>query len=54
MLKLSSLELLAPEGVLIAESATRNILPDLVGNFVKVDRRIYGDTSLELYVLGEQ
>ncbi len=54
MLKLSSLELLALEGVFIAESATRNILPDLVGNFVKVDRRIYGDTSLELYVLGEQ
>jgi len=53
MLKLSTLELLVPEGLFIAESATRNILPDHVGNFVKADRRIYGDTSLELYVLGE-
>lgn len=51
---LSSLELLEPEGLLIAESAARAILPERTGSLVKSDRRGYGDTALELYVLGEE
>jgi 16S rRNA (guanine966-N2)-methyltransferase len=52
--KLSSLGLLAPEGLFIAESASRNILPERMENLVKIDRRVYGDTVLELYILGEK
>lgn len=50
--KLSSLGLLAPEGLFVAESASRNVLPERMGCLVKIDRRVYGDTALELYVLG--
>jgi 16S rRNA (guanine966-N2)-methyltransferase len=52
--KLSSLGLLAPEGLFIAESASRNVLPERMGYLVKTDRRVYGDTALELYILGEK
>lgn len=51
---LSTLDLLVPGGVLIAESATRCILPDQIMNFIKSDRRVYGDTALEMYILGEK
>jgi 16S rRNA (guanine(966)-N(2))-methyltransferase RsmD len=51
---LSSLGLLEPEGLFVAESAARSILPERTGSLVKSDRRVYGDTALELYVLGEE
>jgi len=51
--KISSTGLLAPEGLFIAESAARTILPDRMENLVKIDRRVYGDTALEMYILGE-
>jgi 16S rRNA G966 N2-methylase RsmD len=48
---LCSLSLLAPGGVLVAEGAARNTLPDRLGPLVKYERRVYGDTALELYLL---
>jgi 16S rRNA (guanine966-N2)-methyltransferase len=48
---LCSLSLLADEGLFIAESSTRNVLPDHLGNLAKDDRRVYGDTALEFYIL---
>ncbi len=52
--ELSSRELLEPEGVVIAESSTRTVLPEREGDLVRRDRRIYGDTALEWYVVGEE
>lgn len=54
MRSLSSLGLLEPDGLFIAESAARAILPEREGCLVRSDRRVYGDTALELYVLGEE
>jgi 16S rRNA (guanine(966)-N(2))-methyltransferase RsmD len=54
MRDLPSLGLLEPEGLFVAESAARTILPERTGRLVKSDRRVYGDTALELYVLGEE
>lgn len=51
--RVSSLGLLSPEGLYIAEGSARLILPERVENLVKVDRRVYGDTALEMYILGE-
>jgi 16S rRNA (guanine(966)-N(2))-methyltransferase RsmD len=51
--KIASCGLLAPEGLFIAESAARTILPDQMGDLFKIDRRLYGDTALEMYILGE-
>ena len=52
--KLSSAELLAPGGLFVAEASARNALPESIGCLVKNDRRVYGDTALEFYVLGDQ
>ena len=52
--KLSSAELLAPGGLFVAEASARNALPENMGALVKSDRRVYGDTALEFYVLGDQ
>jgi 16S rRNA (guanine966-N2)-methyltransferase len=51
--RLTSLGLLAPGGMFIAEAATRNILPERMGALVKAERRIYGDTALELFASGD-
>jgi 16S rRNA (guanine(966)-N(2))-methyltransferase RsmD len=48
---LCNLSLVVPGGVLIAEGATRNVMPDHLGRLVKNDRRVYGDTVLEFYIL---
>jgi hypothetical protein len=40
-----------PGGVLIAEVATRNTLPEHLGRLVKNTRRVYGDTALEFYTM---
>ncbi len=45
------LSLLADDGLLISECATRNPQPERVGTLVKVDRRVYGDTALEFFTL---
>jgi 16S rRNA (guanine966-N2)-methyltransferase len=46
-----SLSLLAAGGLFIAECASRSVLPERAGNLVKIDRRVYGDTALELFAL---
>lgn len=50
---LSSLELVAAGGLLVAECAARDTLPEKMGTLVKFDRRVYGDTALELYLEAE-
>jgi 16S rRNA (guanine966-N2)-methyltransferase len=46
-----SLSLLDVGGLFIAECASRSILPERMGKLVKIDRRVYGDTALELFAL---
>jgi 16S rRNA (guanine966-N2)-methyltransferase len=48
---LCSLSLLAGGGMLVIEGSARNSLPDHVGGLVKSDRRVYGDSALEFYIL---
>ncbi len=48
---LCSLSLLSEGGMLVAECASRNSLPDHLGPLVKCERRVYGDTALEFYLL---
>lgn len=48
---LCSHELVTADSLVVAESAARTILPDRLGTFMKSDRRVYGDTALELYTL---
>ena len=47
---LSSLTLVAAGGVLVVECAAREIQPQQLGSLMKLDRRLYGDTALELYI----
>lgn len=42
--------LLAPNGLIMAEAASRSPLPDQIGPFRRADRRTYGDTALEFFV----
>ncbi len=44
-------EILSIDGILVAETATRNPLPGQIGCCIKSERRIYGDTALEFYTL---
>jgi len=50
---LINLSLLAAHGLFITESQSRNILPERMGCLMKLDRRVYGDTALDLFVLEE-
>lgn len=45
------LGILAADGLLVVECAARKPLPDILGRFRKNGSRIYGDTTLEFYVL---
>ena len=45
----SRLPLLDVEGLFVAECTFRNSLPDRHGALIKIDRRVYGDTALELF-----
>lgn len=45
--------LLKPQGVLVAEAASRSPLPRQLGACRCYDRRLYGDTALEFYHLEE-
>lgn len=47
---LSDLELVKEEGLLVVECAAKNQMPQRAGSFVKQERRVYGDTALELYL----
>lgn len=46
---ISDFLLLSDDGMLIVESDRRNLLPDQFGSLVKIDRRIYGDSAVEIY-----
>ena len=48
---LCSLSLLTEGGLLVAEGAARNNLPDHLGPLVKYERRVYGNTALDFYNL---
>lgn len=43
--------LLAADGLVVAETATQAPLPERIGPCSRSDRRIYGDTALELYTM---
>ena len=44
-------KLLVPDGLLVAETATRTPLPEHIGQCIRSDRRMYGDTALEFYIM---
>lgn len=46
-----SRHLLHPQGLIVAESASRTPLPSQIGSASKIDQRRYGDTILEFYSL---
>jgi 16S rRNA (guanine966-N2)-methyltransferase len=50
---LGSTELLTPGSILVAECSVRNPLPESYGQLKKFDRRLYGETALELFLLEE-
>jgi len=51
---LDSIGLLAPAAILVAECSARNPLPESYGRLERFDRRVYGETALELYALEEK
>jgi len=46
---ISGFSLLSDDGMLIVESDRRSLLPEQVGSLVKIDRRVYGDSAIEIY-----
>lgn len=49
MIDFAGSTILAPEGMLVAETAARESLPEQIGPCIRTDRRIYGDTAIEFY-----
>ncbi len=47
-----STALLAPESILVAECSARIRLPETFGTLRCVDRRVYGETAIELFTQG--
>jgi len=45
------LDLLTPNGLLVAETTARTPLPARIGRCMHTDRRVYGDTALEFYIM---
>lgn len=50
---LCTLGLFASKALFVAECSVRNTLPDSIGPLARFDRRVYGDTALELFSLEE-
>ncbi len=50
---ISSLKLLAPDGILCAETAAAEQIPERIGNLVCDDFRRYGSTALHLFTHSE-
>lgn len=46
--------LLSSESILVVECSARNPLPDAYGQLKRLDRRVYGETALELFELEEK
>lgn len=44
---------MTPEALLVAECSARNPLQETYGCLKRIDRRVYGDTALEFYRVGE-
>jgi 16S rRNA (guanine(966)-N(2))-methyltransferase RsmD len=49
-----SAALLTPGSILVAECSARNPLQESYGRLKRIDRRVYGETALELLVLEEK
>jgi 16S rRNA (guanine(966)-N(2))-methyltransferase RsmD len=52
--ELCTLSLLSNEALLVAECSSRMSLAEQYGMFVRVDRRVYGDTALEFFARESQ
>ncbi len=50
---ISSFDILAPQGLVIAEHRIQKVLPAAVGRLQRVDERTYGQTVLSFYKLHE-
>lgn len=51
---IGSADLLTPGSVLVAECSVRNPLREAYGRLKRLDRRVYGETAVELFVLEEK
>jgi len=49
--EICKMSLLSEDGLFIAESLARNVLPEKIGCMSKIHSRTYGDTALNFYVL---
>lgn len=49
MERIGDLDLLAPDGIILAEHDSRNPLPENCGGFVKTQDRKYGKTTVSIY-----
>jgi 16S rRNA (guanine966-N2)-methyltransferase len=49
MERIGDLDLLAPDGIILAEHDSRNPLPENCGEFVKTQDRKYGKTTVSIY-----
>lgn len=47
--QLSKFNSLAENALLVAECSSRIVVNDKIGKFIKIDRRVYGDTALEIF-----
>jgi 16S rRNA (guanine(966)-N(2))-methyltransferase RsmD len=51
---LDAAALLTPGSILVAECSVRNPLPEAYGRLKRFDRRVYGETALELFIQEEK
>ena len=51
---LAASDLLAPGAILVAECSVRNQLTESYGRLKRFDRRVYGETALELFAVEEK
>jgi len=51
--ELDAAALLTPGSILVAECSVRNPLPESCGRLKRFDRRVYGETALELFIQEE-
>lgn len=51
VIEVAGFKLLTTDGLLVAETASRTPLPERIGPCIRSDRRIYGDTALDFYLM---
>lgn len=49
LIEISGSRLLKPDGLIMAETSKKTILPEKIGTASRTDRRVYGDTALEFF-----